>query len=101
MHSRALSRARTPEMPGGACHLAPECYREAEHSPHLAIGCTIAVMERSVELGEVVGPLVYYCLMVTRSLLVGFALLAALSCCRGYEIVPAEEGGAACPTVAC
>ena len=28
--------------------------------------------------------------MVTRSLLVGFALLAALSCCRGYEIVPAD-----------
>ena len=23
-------------------------------------------------------------------MLVGFALLAALSCCRGYEIVPAE-----------
>ena len=44
----------------------------------------------------------YYCLMVTRSLLVGFALLAALSCCRGYEIVPANAflAGKIAPTIA-
>ena len=30
-------------------------------------------------------------------MLVGFALLAALSCCRGYEIVPADPKEGRCP----